>query len=189
VEVWCDGACVVGDPGVFDYSGPERAWGRSSRAHSTVTLDDRDSSEVYASFRVGGRAEVPFVEARGGEVTAAMVPFGEDARITRIVQLAGDGALRIVDDGRIPAGRMARSRLHLHPAVRVLSGAAGDREVTAATPRGRVRISAAHPLRFEEGRASREFGLVERTTILAQDLAREPGRDDVHGEFAIEALA
>lgn len=189
VEVWCDGACVVGDPGVFDYSGPERSWGRSSRAHSTVTVEDRDTSEVYASFRVGGRATVPFVEARPHEVTAAMVPFGGDARFTRIVQARGDGALRIVDDGRVRPGRTARSRLHLHPGVGVDPCAAGAREVTVRTSRGRVRIVAAHPLRLEAGRASREFGLLEPTTLLVQDLLREEGRDDVHGEFTIEALS
>jgi len=189
VEVWCDGACVVGDPGVFDYAGPERSWGRSSRSHSTVTLDDRDSSEVYASFRVGGRARIPFVEAGARQVTAAMVPFGADARLTRIVQIRDDAALRIVDDGRAPSGTVARSRLHLHPEARVIAGTAGDREVGIATPRGRVRIVSAHPLALEDGRASREFGLLEPTRILVQSLRREGDRSDVHGEWTIEAAS
>src|SRR6185436_15672705 len=92
VEVWVNGLCVIADPGVFDYTGPERAWGRSSRAHSTVTLGDRDTSEVHGSFRVGGRAEVTSVgiAETGDEVVASVRPFGSRELLSRSVRLYGD---------------------------------------------------------------------------------------------------
>ncbi|MCE9636108.1 MAG: heparinase II/III family protein, partial [Planctomycetes bacterium] len=123
VEVWFGGRRIVGDPGVCEYTGPERAWGRSTRAHSTVSIDDRDTSEVYGSFRVGGRATIDRVMVRRerDEVTAVMTPFASGARFTRIVAFEGDErrGLRIVDDGVVPRGHVARSRLHLAPGVAV----------------------------------------------------------------------
>src|SRR5215470_18045025 len=124
VEVWCDGACVVGDPGVHEYTGPERAWGRSSRAHSTLTVDDADTSEVYGSFRVGGRARVTRVVREPSAVSATLEPFGVAARLSRRIALAGKphSGLEITDCAAAPGGRAVRSRLHLHPAVAVVEG-------------------------------------------------------------------
>jgi uncharacterized heparinase superfamily protein len=173
VEVWCDGACVVGDPGVHEYTGPERAWGRSSRAHSTLTVNDADTSEVYGSFRVGGRAQITRVIREACAVTAMLKPFGVAAHLTRRVQFAGppDGGIEILDSASLPSDSTARARLHLHPAVEVVQGQASDsRTVIARSPAGLVRIAAEHPLQFERGRASRQYGLIEPTTILVQPL-------------------
>jgi len=174
LEVWCDGACIVGDPGVHEYTGPERAWGRSSRAHSTMTIDDADTSEVYGSFRVGGRARVVAISVGGNAVTAALEPFGLAARLTRTVRLTGTtgDTLEILDSATAPPGRTVRSRLHLHPAVQLVEGpTASGRHVIARSPAGFVRIQAEQPLEVERGRASRQYGLIEPTTILVQTLA------------------
>jgi len=174
VEVWCDGVCVVGDPGVHEYTGPERAWGRSSRAHSTITVDDTDTSEVYGSFRVGGRAHIVSVAAESGAVTATLKPFGVSARLTRTVRLnrAAGATLDICDSATVPAGRTARTRLHLHPAVQLVGGLAADgHHAIARSPAGLIRIDSAQPLELERGRSSRQLGLIEPTTILVQPLA------------------
>ena len=189
VEVWCDGVCIVGDPGVYDYSGPERAWGRSSRAHSTLTIDDANTSEVYGSFRVGGRARISSVVVEEGVVTAALEPFGGRARLTRSVRLLDmpRPGLEIVDSAEAPVGSTVRSRLHLHPAVGLVGDvAANSRTIVACSPRGRVRISARHALRLERGRASRQYGAIEPTTVLVQDL--HPGRPVDDSRFLIEPL-
>ncbi len=177
VEVWCDGACVVGDPGVHEYTGPERAWGRSSRAHSTLTVDDADTSEVYDSFRVGGRARIVAVTHSDGAVTAALEPFGVRGRLTRMVRAdQTSGALEIVDAAAVASGSV-RSRLHLHPSVRIADDLAADaRRIVVHTPAGRVRIDAEQPMYLEPGRASREYGLIEPTTILVQPLVAGAAR-------------
>lgn len=176
VEVWCDGACIVGDPGVHEYSGPERAWGRSSRSHSTMTVDDADTSEVYGSFRVGGRARIASVRQAADAVTAALEPFGVRGHLTRTVRVRGE-SLEIVDSATVPTGRTVRSRLHLHPAVQLVEGpGASERIVIARSPAGRVRIEAEQPLQLERGRASRQYGLIEPTTILVQPLVAGAAR-------------
>jgi hypothetical protein len=192
VEVWCDGACVVGDPGVHEYTGAERAWGRSSRAHSTITVDDGDTSEVYDSFRVGGRARIDGVTGEPGAVTATLTPFGVAAQLSRRVALTaapGQG-LEITDRASAPRGRAVRSRLHLAPTVELVDGPSADgRMVVVRSPAGRVRIAAQHPLRLEPGRASRRYGLVEPTVILVQELRDGMLGDERRGgSFSIEPL-
>ena len=190
VEVWCDGACVVGDPGVYGFTGPERAWGRSSRAHSTLTVDDANTSEVYDSFRIGGRAMRPIVEAEPDRVAATAVPWDTEARLSRVVRFDGPerSALHLADDAVAPLGTTVRSRLHLHPATTIVTGGDGAREIVVTTPKGRVRITALHPVRLERGHASRELGLIERTTILVQDLQCRGTERGVHGTWTISPL-
>lgn len=55
--LYVDGQSVVADPGTSTYSpGPERDRERSTRAHSTVEVDETDSTEVWGAFRAGRRA-------------------------------------------------------------------------------------------------------------------------------------
>ncbi|MGH7437994.1 MAG: heparinase II/III domain-containing protein [Polyangiaceae bacterium] len=190
VEVWCDGACVVSGPGIYDFTGPERDWGRSSRAHSTLTVDDRNTSEVYDSFRIGGRARIEAVEARSDRVTASAVPWSQDAHLRRTVAF-GDTAratLRIEDRAAVRRGTTCRSRLHLHPAVSIVTCADGERQAILGTPRGRVKITSTHPMRREVGRASRQLGRIEPTTLLVQDLRDKPGDSEVEGGWTIVPL-
>ncbi len=165
VEVWIGDVCVVADPGVHEYTGDERAWSRSSRAHSTVTLDDRDSSEVYGSFRAGGRAKI---EAESNGLGATMVPWNDDARITRSVAVAGGGSLQIEDRVEAEAGRDVKARLQLHEDVRVLSCENGRAELS--TPGGPVVVSSTGALRTEPSRRSPRFGVIVPTTALVAPL-------------------
>lgn len=189
VEVWCDGVCLVSDPGVYDYTGPERTWGRSSRAHSTITIDDRDTSEVYGSFRVGGRARIANVRVEGEAVTATLEPWGIDARCTRTVAFA-DSAGRVLvltDRVDLPTGHVARSRLHLHPAVRIAALEDEGTRLTLGVGGRRMQIRAAAPLRLECGRTSREFGRIDATTVVVQDLTRDTG-SVAQGWFRLEVV-
>jgi uncharacterized heparinase superfamily protein len=191
VEVWVRGVCVVTDPGTHEYTGSERAWNRSSRAHSTVTIDDEDTSEVWGSFRVGGRARVSDVAADGLAVSATMVPWNASARCRRTVRFADEQgrALDIRDDVALPRPRRARSRLHLDPRIRLVDGLRDEGFVALLdTDRGRVRITARHPMRVEPARCSREFGLIEPTTILVQDLRGSRDDDHVDGAYRIEPV-
>lgn len=55
-ELWKSGKKVIGDTGCSTYiPGAIRSYERSTRAHNTVVIDGRDSSEVWASHRVGRR--------------------------------------------------------------------------------------------------------------------------------------
>ena len=55
-ELWKDGVKAITDTGCSTYlPGPLRSYERGTRAHNTVVVDGRDSSEVWASHRVGRR--------------------------------------------------------------------------------------------------------------------------------------
>ena len=55
-ELWKCGKKVIGDTGCSTYMpGPIRSYERSTRAHNTVVIDGQNSSEVWASHRVGRR--------------------------------------------------------------------------------------------------------------------------------------
>lgn len=51
--LWADGAPVIVDPGAMAYTGPARAWYRSTAAHNTVSVDGRDQCEFWGDFRAG----------------------------------------------------------------------------------------------------------------------------------------
>lgn len=183
-EHWIDGARVVCDPGVHDYTGPERAWGRSSRAHSTLTVDDEDTSEVFSSFRVGGRARVTS-EHRDHGMEATLVPWRGGATLRRALRSHGEG---LVLDDTGPAGSgVIRSRLHLDPAVRNVSGDDASGRFVVETPRGRVHVIASGPVVRETGRVSHEFGRIEPTTILCQTLRSVDDPAEVRASWTIQA--
>ena len=55
-ELWKCGKKIIGDTGCSTYiPGPIRSYERSTRAHNTVVIDGQNSSEVWASHRVGRR--------------------------------------------------------------------------------------------------------------------------------------
>ena len=57
--LYVDNRPVLVDTDTSTYqSGCRREWERSTAAHNTVTIDGSDSSEVWASFRIGRRARV-----------------------------------------------------------------------------------------------------------------------------------
>ena len=66
---------VIVNSGTSDYVGSERPRQRGTPAHSTVTIDACDSSEVWSSFRVGRRARPRGVQARSEGAT--LVAEGE----------------------------------------------------------------------------------------------------------------
>ena len=63
-ELSIDGQRVVVDPGTSVYgSGPQRAWERSTRAHSTIEVDGIDQTEVWGAFRAGRLARATLERA------------------------------------------------------------------------------------------------------------------------------
>lgn len=115
------GRRVIVNSGTSEYgAGPERQRQRGTPAHTTVTVDDADSSEVWSGFRVARRAR-PFglwIEsgANGLKVSCSHDGYtrlsGKPAH--RRFWHFTPGALKVTDtvDGRF---RTARARFHFHP--------------------------------------------------------------------------
>lgn len=124
-ELSIDGHRVFVNSGTSVYGlGPERLRQRKTEAHNTVTVDDKDSSEVWSGFRVARRASP----------TNLVIAERQNA-IT--VECSHDGYMRL--PGRVTHTRMwqielnqlhildrlsgsfncAQAHYHLHPDVRV----------------------------------------------------------------------
>lgn len=102
----------------------ERQRQRGSAAHNTIVVNDLNSSDVWAGFRVGRRARVQnlsWLEADGRvEVSASHDGYGYLAgrnSVTRKWELA-DGELTIADS-ITGVFATAEARFHLHPHTRV----------------------------------------------------------------------
>jgi uncharacterized heparinase superfamily protein len=117
------GQRVIVNRGTSRYGmGPERDEERGTPAHSTVTIDGENSSEVWAGFRVARRAR-PFdfqLERGASSLRVACAHDGyrrlAGRPIHRRAWFLRPRALTVEDriDGRF---RAAVARFHLHPAV------------------------------------------------------------------------
>lgn len=76
-ELCAGGRRVVVDPGTSTYSGPRRAWERSTAAHSTVAVDGADSTEVWGRFRAARRARA-VLEVACDDGTAVVIAGSHD---------------------------------------------------------------------------------------------------------------
>jgi uncharacterized heparinase superfamily protein len=112
--------------------GPEREAERGTAAHSTVVVDGKDSSEVWAGFRVARRARPFDVQVRqtGSDLEIAGAHDGylrlPGRPVHRRAWKLRQGRLCIVDrvDGRFST---AVARYHLHPDIVCEIDPAGSR--------------------------------------------------------------
>jgi uncharacterized heparinase superfamily protein len=107
-QLWVDGRPLVIDGGTYTYDdGPERAWFRSSRAHSTIHVAGREQFESWGAFRTG---PLPGVRLLAADPPTAEVRYA-GIRHVRTLRLTGD-ALEVEDRVEGPAAAV-ESRLLL----------------------------------------------------------------------------
>jgi uncharacterized heparinase superfamily protein len=128
---------MVVDSGVYEYEeGEMRNYCRSTKAHNTVTVDGKEQSEIWKSFRVARRAH-PFDVAL--VKTGASVFFqgrhdgyrrlGDQIVHSRWIALI-DGAFWLILDEISGRGKhLAESFIQLHPEVLVSSAERGPIEI------------------------------------------------------------
>jgi hypothetical protein len=96
-QLWWQGRPVVADPGTYTYEpGSDRDWFRSTRAHSTVTVDGRDQFRLWGAFRSGPLPKVSLRYARDGAVEASVVLHGRVRHVRRIEWDASE--VRVLDE-------------------------------------------------------------------------------------------
>jgi len=99
--------CIV-DPAISTYEkNARRAWERSTEAHNTVTVGGGNSSDVWAGFRVGKRAQTTIFEETSCFLSAGHNGYGFLVR--RTWQLT-DNQLTVADV--LPEGQNGTARLH-----------------------------------------------------------------------------
>jgi uncharacterized heparinase superfamily protein len=164
-------------------AGPERQRQRGTRAHNTVVIDDADSSEVWAGFRVGRRAH-PFDLKQQADENELCVECSHDGYkrlpgrpVHRRRWRMKEDALSINDT--VTGGACATEAcFHFHPDVVVTLdtfGATGVAQARGLAPirleiepaGGRLEPSSWHP----------EFGVTRSSQCLVVPL--EGGRSEV----------
>jgi hypothetical protein len=128
-ELDLDGRPVVVDSGTPGYAGdPLRAYCRSTRAHNTVQVDDREQSEAWGVFRVARRAAPRSAAQSGGRADYRFRGscVHQDGQTVHHRQVAREGRAWVVED-RVEgaAGRRVTSYLHLHPRLEVAEDGGG----------------------------------------------------------------
>ena len=155
---------VFVNSGVSEYgAGPERLRQRGTAAHNTVTVDDRNSSEVWGAFRVARRARARLSSVAAGPPAViagshdgyARLP-GRNLHTRRWILDAG--SLRIEDHlgGRF---EHAEARFHLHPDLDAeLHGADALRLLCAGEPLAHMSFEGARSLELGRGTWHPRFG-------------------------------
>lgn len=140
-ELSIDGHRVFVNSGTSVYGlGPERLRQRKTEAHNTVTVDDKDSSEVWSGFRVARRA-YPSKPVVSESQNAINVECSHDGymrlpgKVTHTRKwLIEPNQLHILD--RLSGSfNCAQAHYHLHPDVRVEASNRGD-HLTFCLPTG-----------------------------------------------------
>ncbi len=174
-ELSVDGRRVVVNGGTSTYAGPDRASERGTAAHSTVEVAGQDSSEVWASFRVGRRARIASLDiagdAGGFEVTASHDGYrhlpGAPAH-QRSWRLE-ERALTVTD--RVTGGRYdAIARFHLAPDRPIALDLGG---LSARVGQG-VHWTSSAPMAVAPSRWATQFGRVEEIAAICAPAAPAP---------------
>jgi uncharacterized heparinase superfamily protein len=164
-ELSLDRERIVTNGGTSTYENTPVRWGeRGTGSHATVEIDGRDSSEVWASFRVGRRArpsDIAFSSERN-EAKARHDGYRFlSGRPTheRKIQIA-DGRVRVSDVVLGTGEHNVVARFPLHPDVRVDEHL--DQGWRLRTAQGRtveVRIEGMVEREVAEGHFAPEFGV------------------------------
>ncbi|MBQ1784376.1 MAG: alginate lyase family protein [Gammaproteobacteria bacterium] len=168
---------VVVNGGTSRYGiGPERLRERSTIAHSTVMINNRDSSEVWGGFRVARRARPIdlMISQHTDEVVVACSHDGYQRLpgkpIHRRQWNFGSNVLTVTDKV-IGMFTCAEAKYNFHPDVRVYLS--DENMLTLALPTGEkilFRVTVGR-LRLESSRYACMFGFVQNTTCAVVSTA------------------
>ena len=149
-ELRINGKPFIVDTGISTYDKTERRqYERSTAAHNTVTIDNKNSSEVWGGFRVGNRAIVTLLNDTSEMVSASHNGFGPTTH-KRKFTLTGDG-FGITDE--LSSSANAISYIHFAPEIEVLSCT----NKCILTSMGNVEIDGADEVRIMDEKASNTY--------------------------------
>lgn len=159
-ELRIDGKPFIVDTGISTYNkNDRRQYERGTLAHNTVTVDGKDSSEVWGGFRVAGRARVKIEQDSDSLIIASHDGYGRDAIHHRTFRLDGN-AFSIQDICTTPKDTV--SRIHFAPDVRILSSDTSS----IVTDNGIIQLEGAVRLDIRDAETSVEYN-VSRTGKVA----------------------
>lgn len=179
-ELSVAGERVIVNGGTSTYSsGPQRQQERGTAAHSTVTVDDADSSEVWASFRVARRARIKELQVDESAAMARIVACHDG-----YLRLGGGVlhcrewtfAARTLDVHDKVAGRFqtAVARFHVKPGMRVEAPIVREHQTRGTLLGSGVALQwrSAPPARIEPSQWHPAFGRTDQGLCLAVRIAK-----------------
>jgi uncharacterized heparinase superfamily protein len=172
------GQRVLIDPGVFEYDeGKLRSFSRSTVNHNTVTLDNKDQSEFWKSFRVGRRARI--IER---DVTMELDFISVSASHDGYARLTGkpihnrnffiaEKKIEVRDAIVGGAGQKATSRFLIAPDIQVHQL---DGQFFLKGRKFKILIKSNYPIVIEESICFLEFGNISKTKQIIIDFGYAP---------------
>ncbi len=119
--LYVDNSPVIVDNGTSTYQpGERRNWERSTIAHNNVTLNNKDSSEVWSNFRVGRRAQVNLLTDTETILVARHDGYRKDGVIHERMWCMESDQIRITDrllNNGNGKGQHGVARFYFHSAV------------------------------------------------------------------------
>ncbi len=179
---------IVVDAGVREYEiGAERVWNRSTRAHNTVTVGDRDQCEFIRNFRVGHRAHGQCEDARLDSTSicvsgcyTATSPDGQIVEHRRTFS-ATEGEVCVADtlESTRPEPAVARLLLHHDCAVGPTVDENGGLTISVADVTIELRTTAA--IHIVDAKWSPDFG----TEFPTKQIELHYGTTPCEGQFSL----
>lgn len=121
-ELSVDGKPLFVNSGTYQYQGEHRSYFRSTRAHNTLTIGDREQSECWGEHRVARRIINVKAEKNGQLLAGSYRSYSGDTH-TRMLSLA-DGALTVLDSVKTVCNNSVRSYLHIADGYQVITDGA-----------------------------------------------------------------
>lgn len=114
-----NGCPVIVDTGTSTYEvGAKRMEERSTRAHNTVFLNQKDQSRIWGGFRVAQRAKITSIRESNGLISAAHDGYASAGLIhERSFAFGAVGKIEIVDQIHGNSASSALASLHFFPSV------------------------------------------------------------------------
>ena len=166
-ELRIKGVPFVVDTGISTYNKTERRqFERGTLAHNTVSVEDKNSSEVWGGFRVGKRAKVKILVDEENYVKAFHDGFGTLGIHTRSFRLT-DEKFDIKD--WISTSKMAKSIIHLDSRVHI--GSYNEKQII--TDVAVINIEGADRVEVIEGKISTEYNVFERCSVIVISFRQE----------------
>ena len=118
-ELRVNGQPFIVDTGISTYEdNGDRRYERSTKAHNTVSVNERDSSHVWKAFRVGKRATIKLIKDTPDVIIAEHDGFGRNGTHQRLFSWDDEGNLCIEDF--VAPETEAVSYIHLAPGIKAL---------------------------------------------------------------------
>ena len=116
-ELRVNGQPFIVDSGISTYEdNGDRHYERSTKAHNTVSVKDKDSSHVWRTFRVGKRAKIKLIKDTPDVIIAEHDGFGRNCTHRRLFNFDNEGNLCIEDF--VASKTEAISYIHLAPGIK-----------------------------------------------------------------------